>query len=99
MLVVRYRPEVADDLRDAADWYEQKRSGLGDEFLAEFWLAIDDVIDRPLSFAVRSTGLRACRIARFPYIIHFRFAEGDNEIVVFAVMFGGRDSSGWMNRV
>lgn len=96
MNLVRFRPQVADDLRDAADWYEEKRSGLGDEFLAEFWLAIDSITDRPLSFAVASTGLRACRLARFPYVVHFRFDQ--DEIVVFAVMFGGRDPSTWADR-
>lgn len=97
MNLVRFRPQVADDLRDAADWYEEKRSGLGDEFLTEFWLAIDAITNRPLSFAVASTGLRACRLARFPYVIHFRFER--DEIVVFAVMFGGRDPSAWTDRV
>ena len=96
MPMVHYRPEVADDLRDAAGWYDAKRSGLGDDFLTEFWSAIDAVTERPLSFAITSTGLRACRLSRFPYVIHFR---DNDEIVVFAVMFGGRDTSAWIDRV
>lgn len=97
MPTVRYRPEVEDDLREAASWYEQKRVGLGDEFLTEFWSAIDTVTERPLSFALSEVGLRACRLLRFPYVIHFRHSE--NEILVVAVMFGGRDTSGWIDRM
>ena len=97
MRIVRYRPEVADDLRNAAGWYDDKRVGLGDDFLTAFWSAIDAVTDRPLSFAITSTGLRACRLSRFPYVVHFRY--DDDEIIVFAVMFGGRDTSAWIDRV
>lgn len=97
MPLVRYRPEVADDLRGAADWYQGKRTRLGEEFIAEYWLAIDRISDRPLSFAVTSTGLRACRLSRFPYVIHFRYS--DDEIIVYAVMFGGRDTSAWIQRM
>lgn len=97
MPVVRYRSEVADDLRDAAGWYDNKRAGLGDEFLTAFWSAIDAATDRPLSFPITQTGLRACRLRRFPYVVHFRY--DNDEIIVFAVMFGGRDTSAWIDRV
>jgi hypothetical protein len=30
---VSTRPEADTDLREARDWYEQQRPGLGDEFL------------------------------------------------------------------
>jgi plasmid stabilization system protein ParE len=97
MRTIRFRPEVAVDLREAAEWYNEKRDGLGDEFLDEFWSAVDTIGDRPLSFGIASTGLRACRLARFPYVVHFRC--GDGEIVVVAVMHGGRDTSAWSDRV
>jgi hypothetical protein len=29
------RPEVADDLKDAAEWYDSRVEGLGDEFIRE----------------------------------------------------------------
>lgn len=99
MSFVNYRPEVAKDLREAAEWYNSKRSGLGDEFMSEFWSAMESVIKYPLSFGKTSTGLRACRLARFPYVIHFRYEEQKDELVVFAVTFGGRDTSAWIDRV
>jgi hypothetical protein len=70
---------------------------LGTEFLAEFWSAVDAITERPLSFAIASTGFRACRLARFPYVIHFR--SDATETLVVAVMYGGRDTSAWMDRV
>lgn len=96
---VVYRREVLDDLREAADWYDGKRSGLGDDFLAEFWTAIDSIIKRPLSFAKTFSGLRASRLKRFPYVVHFHYSEDDDELIVYAVMFGGRDTSEWIDRI
>ena len=96
MQVVRFRPEVADDLRDATAWYEAKRSGLGDEFLREYWSAVERITNQPFAYAVSELGLRACRLARFPYVVHYRCAE--DEVLVVAVMFGGRDTPAWIDR-
>ena len=97
MRVVRFRPEVADDLGDAIDWYDDKRTGLGDEFAGEYWSAIDRITNQPPAYAVNKTGLRACRLARFPYVVHYRCSEV--EVLIVAVMFGGRDMSAWIDRV
>ena len=96
MPIVWYRVEVESDLRDATLWYESKRDGLGEEFLGEFWSAIDKIIDRPFSYGVAATGLRACRLSRFCYIIHFRAT--DFEVLIVAVMAGSRDTAAWIHR-
>jgi plasmid stabilization system protein ParE len=96
MPTIRFRPEVAEDLRNAVDWYDAKRNGLGDEFLGEYWSAIDRIVDRPLAYGQARAGLRACRLFRFPYVVHYRYSE--EEILVVAVMFGGRDAPAWIDR-
>jgi plasmid stabilization system protein ParE len=96
MSIIRFRPEVADDLRDAFDWYDAKKTGLGDEFLGEYWSAIERIMNQPLVYGVGHTGLRACRLSRFPYVIHYR--SNKDEILVVAVMFGGRDAPAWTDR-
>lgn len=83
-------------MRNAVDWYDGKRVGLSDEFLVEYWSAIERITDQPLAYGVTQTGLRACRLARFPYVVHYRCDE--KEILVVAVMFGGRDTPTWIDR-
>jgi mRNA-degrading endonuclease RelE of RelBE toxin-antitoxin system len=41
--------------------------------------------------------VRSLRIRRFPYVIHYRIEA--EMIVVFAVMFGGRDPAAWQDRI
>jgi hypothetical protein len=61
MPIIRFRPEVADDLRNAVEWYNAKKTGLGDEFLGEYWSAIERIMNQPLAYGVGQTGLRAWR--------------------------------------
>ncbi len=96
MWTLSYRPEVEDDLVAAMDWYDRKQIGLGEDFLAEYLVAIRRVRDNPLLFAIAANGLRPCRLKRFSYIIHFRIVE--NEIFIVAVMGGARDDRAFVYR-
>lgn len=91
-----YRPEIEDDVVDAVMWYDEKRPGLGDEFVTEFVAAIRRIQVNPLLFAVAKNGLRPCRIKRFTYIIHFEVDGFD--ILIVALMSGGRDDSSFIHR-
>lgn len=42
---VRLRPEVEDDLGDAAAWYESQREGLGQRFLDEVLAALTTIAE------------------------------------------------------
>jgi len=96
MLPLSYRPEVADDVVAAVGWYDDKRRGLGDDFLGEYSVAILRIRENPLLFAVAAHGLRSCRLKWFPYIVHFH--EDDIGILIVAVMGGGRDESAFTGR-
>ena len=96
MWQLSYRPEVEDDIVAAVRWYDDKRTGLGDEFLSEYLSAIGRIHENPLWFAVAANGLRPCRLKRFSYIVHFD-VDG-NGILVVAVMGGGRDDAAFSHR-
>jgi len=91
-----YRPEIEDDVCDAAAWYDDKHLGLGDEFVSEYVSAIRRIQDNPFLFAIAKNGLRPCRLKRFSYIVHFRVDGSD--ILVVAVIGGGRDESSFIHR-
>ncbi len=91
-----YRAEVETDVVNAVFWYDSKRPGLGSEFLLEYVAAIQRIRNNPLLVAVSANGLRAHRLKRFPYIVHFEVSDGI--ILVVALMGGGRDESAFTYR-
>jgi plasmid stabilization system protein ParE len=84
------------DLRDARDWYEGERGGLGLEFLGEVQHATRRLESSPEQFAVVHRQMRLCPVKRFPYIIVFRIA-GDH-VEVLAVIHAHRNSIVWKRR-
>lgn len=75
MTTLRLRPQIFDDLRVASDWYDARSPGLGNQFLSEFQASLDKIQDFPLAYAESEIGLRACRLARFPYTVFYRLDE------------------------
>jgi toxin ParE1/3/4 len=93
---VRFRPEIPDDITEACRWYEGRSAGLGERFLRELKLTLSRITDMPEAYAKGDRDVRSARLHRFPYVVHFRIA--DTEVVVVAVMYGGRDPSVWQDR-
>ena len=52
------RPRAETDLREARDWYESQRAGLGGEFVAEIEAAIQALVRDQQRQAVHSRGCR-----------------------------------------
>jgi toxin ParE1/3/4 len=94
---LRFRPEVVADLNDARHWYEKQSQGLGAAFIRECFQSLERVRRNPNWVASSVDGVRSVRMHRFPYVIHYRI-EG-TVVVVFAIMFGGRDPSLWQERL
>ena len=75
-----FRPEIPVDLALATRWYDDQRIGLGDEFLVEYRLALDCLLDQPLLRAEDRRAMRFWLLKRFPYRICY-LLRGD-EIVI-----------------
>lgn len=90
------------DLLAATVWYEERRDGLGDEFVA----AVEAVFRRVRNAEELATApvlrlaaavVRRERTARFPYVVYF--VEDDAARRVIAVLHVRRDPSVWQGRV
>ena len=95
-LPVRVRPEAAQDLEDAAAWYEAQGRGLGHEFLDEVRRSLQRVVEQPELYPSVHRATRRVLIHRFPFGVFYR-VEMDS-IVVVAVMHGSRDPQRWKQR-
>jgi ParE toxin of type II toxin-antitoxin system, parDE len=67
------RPEAEADLVAGFDWYEQRRRGLGDEFLNEVQTRLRMIEENPLRHAVVYRSARQALVRRFPYKILYLF--------------------------
>jgi toxin ParE1/3/4 len=95
-------PEARAELRSAALWYDERRPGLGDEFIAEVSAALGRIGNAPESYAAwprtRATGplIRKATIERFPYVIAFE--KHAQHVLVLAVAHAKRRPLYWLTR-
>ena len=86
---VSIRAAAEADLREAEDWYEGQRPGLGGEFLISVADALTRLEESPEHFPVYYRGFRRVLMERFPYKVFFRI-EGDT-VIVFRILHAARD--------
>jgi plasmid stabilization system protein ParE len=63
------QPEAEADLVEAFRWYENKRAGLGAEFLEAVSRALERLAQHPLRHAVVHRETRRVLLRRFPYAV------------------------------
>lgn len=80
----------------AADWYEQRRAGLGAAFTASVERVLDRISKQPDSYARVYQGVHEAIVPRYPYCVYYQI-DGQ-QIVVLAVFHTSRDPSIWQGR-
>jgi toxin ParE1/3/4 len=95
-------PEAHAELRGAALWYDERRPGLGDEFIAEVSASLNRVGDAPESYPVwpgtPAAGplIRKATVQRFPYVIAYE--KHEQHLLVLAVAHAKRRPLYWLTR-
>jgi plasmid stabilization system protein ParE len=91
-----FHPGAREELREARDWYERQRVGLG----AELGEAVDGELERigeyPTRYPEVVAGLRRAVLRRFPYSLFYRVRSAD--IQILAVFHHKRDPRVWRRR-
>ena len=82
------RPETEIDLKDAFSWYEDKRKGLGYDFLLQVDAGLRFIERNPKIFPDEYKETRKHLIKRFPYKIIYLVEK--EKIIVLAVIHGKR---------
>jgi plasmid stabilization system protein ParE len=89
------RPEAEKDLDDAFSWYEERRKGLGYDFLLQVEAGLRFIEKYPLALSDIYKGVRRYIIKRFPYIIFYSI--DNHNVIVLAVLHSGRDPD-WIKK-
>jgi toxin ParE1/3/4 len=87
--VVKKLPPAEQDALDAAIWYEERQSALGEEFLNEVDRTVRALSESALLYRVRFEDVRRAPIHRFKfYGIYYIVRE--EEVWVLAIFHGRR---------
>ncbi|HYT85584.1 MAG TPA: type II toxin-antitoxin system RelE/ParE family toxin [Burkholderiales bacterium] len=95
-LRVVFRRVAKSEFEDAAVWYDDRRFGLGDEFVHEIEQAIAKAAAAPQRYPVVFGDIRRTVARRFPFSVYFRVRE--DALVVLAVFHGRRNPAIWQRR-
>jgi plasmid stabilization system protein ParE len=90
-------PEAEQDISEAYDWYEQRRPGLGEEFLGCVDACIQRLCRSPELFAKVYEEYRRALIRRFPYAIFYEYSE--KNVTVYCVFHTSQNRSKWRERL
>ena len=88
-MTVHLRPEARRDILEAANWYQDRDTGLGLALIAEIEAVFLRIEQGPLRFPVAHRQLRQARCHRFPFSVYFAVEKAG--ILVFGVMHHRRD--------
>lgn len=95
-LAVVFRRAARAEFDEAALWYEERRSGLGAQFVAEANRVVQGAAEQPQRYAVMYRDIRCIRVRRFPYSVFYRVEP--RRLVVLAVFHARRDPRVWQQR-
>jgi len=88
--------EAEEELTEAAQWYEDRREGLGIELLEEAERIIQSIEENPKLFPVAHLDIRRANLRRFPYSVYYVLHR---EVVgILAVHHNSRDPRRWKRR-
>lgn len=94
--ILIFTPEAEKDADDGYFWYENKRIGLGRQFLTAVDACIQSIKRNPKYQVVDKAYHRAV-VRRFPYAVFYE--ETDQQIIVYAVFQCSQNPDKWRERL
>jgi plasmid stabilization system protein ParE len=73
---LKIAPEAQQDVDGAYSWYEDRRPGLGEEFLGCLDACIQTISRMPELYAKVHEEYRRALVRRFPYAIFYEYTGG-----------------------
>ncbi len=90
-------PEVEQDIREAYDWYEKRRFGLGEDFLSCVDACVQRICRAPELHAEVYEGCRRAFVRRFPFAIFYEPTVGT--VTIYCVFHTSRTPDKWRERL
>lgn len=92
-----FAPETEQDLIEAYVWYEDRRNGLGEEFLCCVEACIEGITRNPEIYERVYGNYRRGLIRRFPYAVFYEWDAGT--VTIYSVFHTSRNPEQWRQRL
>jgi hypothetical protein len=94
---VKLSAEAAEEMLDAAAWYDSREGGLGSEFLSACDAAFEHIASDPQRHLHVGKGFHRYLMTRFPYGIFYE--TRDDLLIIASVFHGARNPARWRTRL
>jgi toxin ParE1/3/4 len=91
------RPTAEAEVEEAFRWYEERRRGLGVEFLAAVEVVLETIVESPERFPEVYRQARQALLRRFPYGVYF-LIQADGSVEVISCCHTRRHPRRWRSR-
>ncbi len=91
-------PAAKKDIAGAAQWYNNKQSGLGKRFVSQIRLKIRFIQSDPKASTIKYSTIRTSVLQVFPFMIYYTIDKDYDLIVILAVLHTSRDPETWQLR-
>jgi len=91
-------PLAKEDIKAAADWYDQQQKGLGKRFTKEVREKVNYIKENPKTIAIRYDETRTAVLNVFPFMIHFDIDHNKKTVLISAVLHTSRNPDNWKKR-
>lgn len=90
-------PEAQKDVNEAYCWYEDRRSGLGEEFLGCVDACIQAICRMPDLHPTIHEEYRRALVRRFPYAVFFEYSA--EKVTVYSIFHTSQNPKKWHSRL
>ncbi len=90
-------PEALQDVDEAYCWYEDRRPGLGEDFLSSVDACIQAICRTPELHAIAHEEFRRALVRRFPYAVFYEYTG--EKVTVYCIFHTSQDPKKWRNRL
>ena len=94
---LKIAPEAQQDVDGAYSWYEDRRPGLGEEFLGCVDACIQAISRMPELYVKVHEEYRRALVRRFPYAIFYEYTG--EKVIVYSIFHTSRDPKKWRSRL
>jgi len=91
------RPEAEAEMAESFNWYEDRLTGLGSEFLLCIDAIFNSITRSPQQYPIVYKNIRRAITRRFPYEVFY--IENENKIIILAVFHAKRNPKSWQKSV